>query len=1065
MNLSSPKLKKIVLALLASILFLLLFLWLALPRIVQSQAEKFVAEKTGHTLAMERPQFNPFALALRLTKLQLTDPQGKPLLAFDELLVDVSVASLPLRAMVFDAIRLDGIEVTLVELPGGALNWSPFLDALKSKEEKPAVPGLPRLDIRRFDLANGRIEFADRRSSSAAGYATRIEPLELSLTDLSTLPDDSGKFRVAAQTSQGARLELAGEIDLNPMLVSGTVNLTGLKLDQLAPYVKDTMPAPPAGVVSVSAGYRVGNAGQALNVELDQIDVKVADLRVPLGADPAAAVAIGTVSLQQGNFDLATMKAGIGTIEIRQTYLELPRIGRSLELALIKLEDARIDLAGHQATLARVSLAEGKINAVRGSGGQLYLVDALAALSGPAKPAGKPAAADAAAVGKPWQFKLDALKLADFSVAMRDERVMPAVQIGLDKIALEVNDISNNLQAALPVKLAFDIVSGGRFEAAGKYTPAGPEADIQLKLVDLALKPAEPYLQQKLLIDIAGGRLSSQGRVKLDAKAGPSYRGDLALRDLKLNEAGTSNTLLGWKQFGTGELTATSQRLDISELRLNGLDTKLMIDKDKNVNLKRVLKPAPAGSEPTPAPVAEPAAVPPAPTFVVNVDRLRFYNGEMYFADESLVLPFGTRIHRLRGTVNHLSSQPGGEQKRLGQLELEGDVDEYGLARAVGQVDFFDPTGFMDIRVLFKNVEMTRLTPYVAHFAGRRIDSGKLSLDLQYKIKQRQLQGENQVVIDRLNLGERVESATAKDLPLDLAIAILQDSDGRIDLGLPISGDLDDPQFSYGSIVWKAITNVLTKIVTAPFRALASLFGGNEKIESIAFEAGAGQLTPPEREKLVRLAEGMAKRPGLMLGVGGIFAETDRVAIQDVQLRRTLMTRMGQKVSENWDPGSISTSQPAVRDQLEKLFSERIGASDLAALKEGFRKANPGQLEEGVTGKMMSRLSGLLREKKTLGDDEVAQLKGADFYALLYERVRAAEVVGDDRLRALGQARGEFALATLKSAGLAPERIQALPPEKGESAEGNVALKHSSWPSKPASKGEPRHGQYSHPCL
>jgi hypothetical protein len=303
------------------------------------------------------------------------------------------------------------------------------------------------------------------------------------------------------------------------------------------------------------------------------------------------------------------------------------------------------------------------------------------------------------------------------------------------------------------------------------------------------------------------------------------------------------------------------------------------------------------------------------------------------------------------------------------------------------------------------------------------------------------LQGENQVIVDRLKLGERVESATAKDLPLDLAIAILEDSDGRIDLGLPVAGSLDDPAFSYGSIVWKAITNVLTKIVTAPFRALGALFGGGEKLDSIVFEAGAGQLTPPEREKLTKVASAMAKRPGLLLGVSGTYAEVDRLALQDVQLRRTILKQIGERVSEERDPGPLSTALPKVRAALEALYDQRYGASDLAALKEGFRQANPGQLEENVAGKMMSRLSGLMREKKRLSEGEIGQLKGTDFYGLLYERVLAKETVGDERLQVLAKTRAEFAVNTLKSADVAAERIQQRTAEKAESSEGNVPLK------------------------
>ena len=234
---------------------------------------------------------------------------------------------------------------------------------------------------------------------------------------------------------------------------------------------------------------------------------------------------------------------------------------------------------------------------------------------------------------------------------------------------------------------------------------------------------------------------------------------------------------------------------------------------------------------------------------------------------------------------------------------------------------------------------------------------------------------------------------------------------------------------------------MLTKIVTAPFRALGALLGGGgEKIESIAFEAGAPQLTPPEREKLVKLAEAMGKRPGLVLAVGGQHAEIDRVALQDVQLRRAVLTQAGQRVPERGDPGPISTQQPKIREALETLYKDRVGAADLAALKDGFRNANPGQLEESMTGKVMSRLSGLMREKKTLSEGEVTQLKGADFYSVLFERLRVKENVPDERLQALAKTRGESVVEILGKAGVAPERVQLLPPEKFK-PEGDGAVK------------------------
>lgn len=409
----------------------------------------------------------------------------------------------------------------------------------------------------------------------------------------------------------------------------------------------------------------------------------------------------------------------------------------------------------------------------------------------------------------------------------------------------------------------------------------------------------------------------------------------------------------------------------------------------------------------------------------------------MDYGDYSLVLPFATRIHNLRGSINGVSSLPG----TLAQVELEGQVDDYGIARAIGQIDLFNATDFTDIKVTFGNVEMTRLTPYSSTFAGRQIDSGKLSLNLEYKIKKRQLEGDNQIIMDKLTLGGRVESSQAVDLPLDLAIAILEDSEGRIDLGLPVSGSLDDPQFSYGSTIWKAIVTLFQKIITSPFRALAALFGGGEKIENAYFDAGAARLSPPEREKMIRLADVLNKRPRLYMTVHGVYADTDRIALQDLQLRRAVVAEMGEQVEEGKDPGLLATSSPEVQAALESLFSGRIGGAELAALKEGFRKANPGQMEQGIGGKIISRLSDMFRKKRTLNEDELQQLKGADFYAVLFQRLRDRETVSDAQLESLAKARGENTYAALKAAGASVARLTLAATEKVDSDAQGVPVK------------------------
>lgn len=1026
MRLRLPSLKTSAIALVGLVVTYLVFSWLALPRILQSQAESYIAEKTGHRLTLDRPEFNPFELSLRIANLRLEAPDGQPLLAFRELYVDLSAASLTRRAFVFDGIRLAEPLATVVLQEDGRLNWSPLIEALKDKEDKPDSP-LPRIDIESFVLADGQADFADK----GAAFATRIEHLDLDLSDVSTLPDDKGQYKISALTALGASLVWQGQFEIDPLAVTGHVRIDGLELARLGPYLKGALP-PPAGVVSLATDYRFAYSEGKTALVLDNAGMVLKDLRLDSGRGPTLAVA--AIEAKQGRFDLTRQSLALGSLSLADSTLALPRsdgvAAKALQVGKVTVDDLQADLANREASIGRIALTDGQLGATRNARGQVDLVEAV--MKALPRPAAK---AETVPAGSPWHAKAEKLELAEFSVDFRDEAVKPAANFALDDLALSVDKLSDDLHAPLVVRTTFRARSGGSFDAVGKVVPAEPSVQLHLKVDDLALKPGQPYLASVVKLSMADGKLSLQGDASY-GKQGPSFKGGFALRDLRLDESDTGVPFLVWKSLSSREFLVTPAKLEMSELKLDGLDTSLLIAKDKSINVSRLVRRDEAMAM---APPPEAAAHPAQPAYLLNIHRLRVSNSELDFADQSLALPFGTRIHHLRGAINGLSSRPGG----LGQLELEGQVDDYGLARAVGQINLFDPADFTDVKVVFRNVEMSRLTPYSATFAGRKIDSGKLSLDLEYKFNKRQMEGDNKVVMDQLILGERVESPDAKSLPLDLAIAILQDSDGRIDLGLPVSGSLDDPQFSYGGIVWKAILNVMGKIATAPFRALASLFGGSEKIDSIAFDAGRARLTPPEREKLVHLAGMLNKRPKLALTIVGVYGEQDRIALQDRQVRRAVAERAGQPLEDREDPGPLSTTDPKVRAALEALFGDRFGSGELAALKEGFRTTNPGQLEEGVAGRMMSRLTGLLREKRTLGADELAQLKGADFYAILFERLRQREPVADERLLALAKARGENLLGDLKAAGAPAERLALAAPEKLEVESRDLPVKLS----------------------
>ncbi|MFY9329761.1 MAG: DUF748 domain-containing protein [Georgfuchsia sp.] len=987
-----PSRKSTVVALLVLVLVYLLGSWLLLPRVLQSQSEQFFAEKTGHSLTMDRPEFNPFKLSLRLHNLHLLEPDGKPLLGFKELLVDFSATSIYRRAWVFDVIRLDGLDASIVELPGQRLNWSVLLEAFKSKETpaQPATP-LPRLEIASLTIAGGQLELADRRTQP--GVEARIEPLDLHLEEFSTLPDNNGRYRLSVRTDLGTSILWQGELSINPLAVSGHFDVDGLPLARLAQIAQLPLHlAPPDGIAGLSADYRFSLSGPQIDLVLDQIEARIASFKLRTTQDALPLLALDDIVLKGGRFDL------------RQRNIVI----------------ASIAFSGGNASLLRN--AEGRLNVL-----DLLLAPAEEPAPSTAPKQVTPARQNAEA---DWHYRVGHIALSGLRADISDQTMSPVAQLALQDIAVDVDNLSDQLDKPWPLRASFSAGDGGRFEAEGSVVAAEPSVDIQIKLVGLSLKPVQSYLGAATTLTLASGVLSTAGRARY-GPSGTGYSGSVAVSNLRLTEAGSKADFMVWKSLTARKLEATPAALQIGDLALNGLNTQLIIARDKTVNLSGVMRPQP-GIAPSPPASKTGRSTPP---YRVDIDHLRITGSEMEFSDYSLMLPFGTHIHHLHGTINGISSRPGAS----GQIELDGQVDDYGLASASGQINLSDPTDSMDLKVIFKNIEMTRLTPYVATFAGRKIKSGKLSLDLDYKIKQRQLLGENKVVMDQLTLGERVESPQAKNLPLDLALALLQDSDGRIDLGLPVSGSLDDPQFSLGGIVWKVVTNLLTKVATAPFRALGALFGDDETLENISFEAGRAQLTPPEREKLAKLAAALGKRPRLTLSLRGTWAEPDRGALQDLQLRRAVAAKIGQLADEQ-DPGPIPIDQPKTQTALEDLYADRVGSGELAALKEGFRKANPGQLKESVTGQMLSGMTNVFHSKQVLSESEVAQLKGKDFHAVLYQRLRSGVVVTDAHLQTLAEARGASALAELMGANVAVDRLTLQAAGKTEAKNNEIPL-------------------------
>jgi uncharacterized protein involved in outer membrane biogenesis len=737
--------------------------------------------------------------------------------------------------------------------------------------------------------------------------------------------------------------------------------------------------------------------------------------------------ALGNGSLDAARLKLSLPASGaqlsLNGVDAAIGKLLLNAPGANGELAHVdaaSLRGGALDLAARRVDLGTLTLAGGAA-ALRLEKDGGFNWGALAAAPSTDKPASSAAAAPAApaasatpaapaSAAPPWRVTAKTVALQRFSANLADARQTPAAALALDAIDASLSGIDT--AATAPAQLRLSARAGaGSLSVNGGIGLADGAGELAIKASGLPLQPVQPYLAGIGRLALASGTLSADGRLKLAGKGREpmlAYAGSAALNGVAIDQTAPRQPFLAWKSMAANDmrLQLSPNRLYIGQLQLDGPVGELLIAQDGSVNVARVLaQDKAAKGELKAAPAAKPAAAQEAvDPFPVTISRLRIDNGTMTFADFSQQPQFSTRMRDLHGVMTGLSTVPG----RRAQLQFDAGIGEYGEARISGSMNPFKPAYATDVRVDFRNVDLSALSPYVVRFAGYEVDSGTLSMDLRYRVEQSRLVGENSVVLDKVQLGKKVESKGALDIPLELALALLRDENGVVRIGVPVSGDLQNPQFSFGAVVRHALGNVLRNIVSAPFRALASLLkvGGGEALDSIDFDPGSAALAPPERQKLDRLAKALTQRPGVNLLVHpSLNREADAAALRSLALRRDVLTKIGVKLDAGEDPGPVNTAAPRVQRAIDALAAERL--PDARNLKPP------------------------------------AGMAPDAWHDKLLERLAAVQPLPPDALATLQKHRGEAVRAALVSAaGLPADRVALAQPEEVDKLEeGEVATR------------------------
>ncbi len=947
--------------------------FLLAPYLLRNLLLDFIHEDLQRDGTVIEVKINPFDLSLNVWGFRIDETDGTPLLAFNELNIDFSLASLLNRAWTFEEFRLVRPYVNTVIRTDGTVNLTGLGDNLNKETETDPAPasgaGIPRLIFRNILIADGRLDYQDL--THPARYAASLKPLNLKLDDFSTLPDREGRYGFSATLGDGGRLRWSGNVALVPPRSSGTLEISGVKVATLWRYFQH---------------------------------------RVNFIADEGALAMRGDYALAMGPGD-STVAIDDARLELAGLTVRKPgEAGPLLTLPLLQVEGIAIRWPEQKARIDTIRLTDTAVRAVLDAQGELdwqrLVKTADTATDTPPPAQGKE---DTAPV--PWRVTIGDFLLRNFTAGLADRSALPRADVTLDALDLRLSHIDSASGSQFELDLKTRVNKGGEVRVTGQVGALPPASALQIQARGVPLKPFQPYVARAARLKLRSGELHLDGQLAYgEDGAAPDLRftGRAGIDRFDSRDTLTGQRFLAWKALRLDglDLALSPDHLDIDTIDSEGLYARIVIAEDGSLNISHVLQ-SDSGEEKQDPPVESPPSGKPLP---VKIGRVRLKGASAHFADLSLKPRFATAIHSLDGEIAGLSSAAPARA----DVYIDGKVDNHGTVAIRGRINPLSEDKYTDLDVRFGNIELTTFTPYSGKFAGYVIDKGKLDLALNYQVSQQKLVGKNRIVLNQLTLGEHTDSPDAVSLPIKLAIALMKDANGRIDINLPVEGDLDDPEFRYGHLIGKALLKLITGIVTSPFKFLGSLLGvdGGE-LEYAQFEPGSDRLPQDEREKALKVAEALKMRPQLDLEIRGAHDPArDGLALKTGKLEKRILLRLGDSTAVNTSP---QEAQEQMLGILETLYEEQFGATQRAQLEAGFTL--PAQEAPG--------------KKKPWGRKPAQpRIDQAAYLAALRNRLIDVQPLAAGELRLLAQARAMAVMDILVAeGGIEGTRIYILEPQ------------------------------------
>ncbi len=537
---------------------------------------------------------------------------------------------------------------------------------------------------------------------------------------------------------------------------------------------------------------------------------------------------------------------------------------------------------------------------------------------------------------KAYRVRLKKFALKGAKVSFEDKLLSPSTKAKIDAIYLSAYNIDSKSYSWMRYNFSARVNETGKIKSKGslRHTPLKQKGNFELNRI--SLKELTPYLQEKAHVTLDDGYLSLKTDTLYEvSKTKPdlSLDGSFKLQEFFINDSRDQSSLISFSDIDLKKFTLelSPNRLFVDEIDVNAFYVNAMVDKEKVMNFATLMKVSEDENLSTQNSETslEDSNTTQSQPFPVKIMKINVALGSAQFSDDSLPIPFKTNIHDLNGVIYAVSSIPN----ETSYINIAGEIDKYGSTKLKGSVNSSNPKAFTDLDFNFRNLDLSSMSGYTSTFAGHNIEKGKLFLNLNYDILDSEMLGENSIIVKDIELGKEVGTEDGSSLPLGFVIALLEDSDGVIDIDMPIRGNIDEPDFKYGALVLKTFANLILKAVTSPFRFLGSMMGmDGDELEYAEFEAGSMLILPSEREKLDNVAKLLIKRPKISLSVGGRYnKEVDKLALQKKKLA-DVVVKLSDAKNEQERESAMTI------DLLEDIYKDARDDDKLDKLEDALEK-------------------------------------------------------------------------------------------------------------------------------